>query len=710
MLPLLPIWSLIVLLLLTAWFVIFCYKTIVIKKGSFNLFLTLFRCLIFLIIIFLLANFRWNRINSVPKNSLIRIFFDNSVSMAFHQSVSRESLLTGYEEILNSLKNFAYENISEIQIEAFSFGESVQPLEHTPLELKVDESSTNISSVLALADKTLIDEEVNAIIIVSDGQTTVGPNPSNKDLNEIPVHTIGIGETMRMVDILIAKVDVPTVIIKGETIVAETIVESFGEINQKVNISFQTDGRLLGTQTISPKGNGSRQIVRFQFEVDEIGTKNYEIRTSSLKDEINIENNLFEFSITVLKDRFNIGVLTGSPSFNTRFLKLVVSEEENIEVDHFSLAREGWKPSLANFWRKKYDLIILDNFPNKNTAERWSEDLNQKLKRDNSALALIAGKSIDKSKLFGLLDALGIQILIDEDYNLERLFIENALITSNSIPIPQLDWKSLPPLSPFLFFEPGQEGMEVISQLSGKLSPIPLLIVGTVESPKEIDKPLRRAIFTSSELWKLYFIDNSGQINLDFLDYWKDLLKWLTATTGYDDRYFRIAKSLFKRGEEVSIEGSFLSLSEEERKSGVWWKIQFSDDELLIPLHYDEKEEKWKGSFIASEPGSYQFWIFTENENFEQKEPDGYFRVEQGMVELKNAYLNKELLLNLSELTGGKYFSWSDRNNIVEDLSITKSERLYSYTINFSHWLPFLFLIILLLTAEWVLRRNRGLQ
>ena len=63
-----------------------------------------------MIIITLGANFQWDRINSVSKKSLIRIFFDNSVSIGFHQSVSRESLLNGYEELLNLLKDFSFDD------------------------------------------------------------------------------------------------------------------------------------------------------------------------------------------------------------------------------------------------------------------------------------------------------------------------------------------------------------------------------------------------------------------------------------------------------------------------------------------------------------------------------------------------------------------------------------------------------------------------
>ena len=191
-----------------------------------------------------MANIKWDRIIPVTKKPIIRIFFDNSVSSGYHQSVSRESLLNGYEDLLRSLEGLSFDTPLEPAIEVFSFGESVQPLDGSPLNLNLDESATDISSVLSTATETVGDEHLNAIIIVTDGQTTVGADPLGHVLKHIPIHTIGIGEPMRMVDIRISKVKVPTVVIKGETVLAEVTIESFGEIDQRVHVSFEKEGRL----------------------------------------------------------------------------------------------------------------------------------------------------------------------------------------------------------------------------------------------------------------------------------------------------------------------------------------------------------------------------------------------------------------------------------------------------------------------------------
>ncbi len=647
---------------------------------------------------------------SLLKKSVVKLFLDNSLSSAYHQSVSKESLLNGYEQLVSSVRSLTHNEETEARVDVFTFGESVQLLDGSPLSMTLDEASTNISSLISSASETVGDEQLSAVIVVTDGQTTVGSEPTGETLIDVPVHTIGIGEPLRMVDVIFSNVQVPTVVVSGEDIVAEATVESFGAIDQRVHVSLEGGGELLGTQVISPRGDGSSQNVRFQFRADEIGKKEYELRISSLKDEINIENNRYSFSLTVLKDRFKVAMITGVPSFNTRFLKLVLAEQKNIQIDHFTQVKDGWTPSIANFWRQSYDLIILDNFPINTTPQRWASDLEQKLKRDKTAVALIAGRNVKQSNLLPFLPLLGVQPIKEEHRGRKQVFLASASAERDPMRYFDFEWGSLPPLAPHLFLEPGEERMETITFLSGTTR-TPLLLVGKIDPSTSRGKSSRRAVFTSAYLWHLYFRGQASESNNRVLLYWTELIKWLTSIGGEDDRYFRMTKSTYQRGEEVSIEGMFSRLTEDQKKNGVWWRVQLSETgEQLIPLVADEDNDMWRGTFIATEPGKYRFWALIGQEEHDGAEPHGEFRVEQAMLELKNVSLNRELLESLSVSTGGNYFPWSEKERVIEDISFSGEEILYSRTVNISHWPPLLILLLVLLVSEWVLRRSRGLQ
>ena len=708
--PIVPFWLLFVVTAGTILLAVWSYQLSGLTDQRARLILFLFRLSSFLLLVLIAGNIQWTNRGSILKKPVVKLFLDNSLSSAYHQSVSKESLLNGYEQLVSSVRSLTHNKASEARVDVFTFGESVQLLDGSPLSMSLDEASTNISSLLSSASETVGDEQLSALILVTDGQTTVGTEPTGETFINVPVHTIGIGESLRMVDVTFSKIQVPTVVVSGEDIVAEVTVESFGAIDQRVHVSLEGGGELLGTHVISPRGDGSSQNVRFQFRADEIGEKEYELRISSLKDEINIENNRYPFSLTVLKDRFKVAMITGAPSFNTRFLKLALAEQKNIQVDHFTQVQDAWMPTIADFWRQPYDLIILDNFPINATPQRWAPDLEQKLKRDNTAVALVAGANVRQSKLLPFLPMLGVQPIKEEDGGMEPLFLGSAPAEYDPMRYFDFEWGSLPPLAPHLFIEPGDARMETVAFLSGTPR-TPLLLVGKIDLPSSRGKFSRRTVFTSAYLWHLYFRSQASESNKKVLLYWTELLKWLTTIGGEDDRYFRMTKSTYQRGEEVSIEGTFSRLTQDQRTKGVWWRVQHSETgEQLIPLAADEQNEMWRGTFIAAEPGKYRFWALIGDEQHDQREPHGEFRVEQAMLELKNVSLNRELLESLSASTGGHYFPWSQKERVIEDISVSGDKVLYSRTVNISHWPPLLILLLILLGSEWVLRRSQGLQ
>ena len=706
-----PFWLLLILAIVAFLFVRLSYGQQTGNSDRVHRLLSFFRLSVFLLIVLLAANFQWVRTGSLSRRPLIKIFFDNSVSAGYHQSISKQSLVNGYQEILNAVSELTYDKSIDLSIEVFSFGETVSPLSGSPLGMGVNESSTNLSAVLASSSEVAGDEELNGVIIVSDGQSTVGADPvSSAGGVKVPVYTVGIGEPLRMVDVRINSVKVPIVAVRGEMVSAEVTIESFGEIDQRVHISLEKGGALLGTQIVAPGGKGSSQIVRFQFEADQVGNEEYVIQVSSVKDEININNNRNSFSINVLKDRFRVALITGAPSFNTRFLKLALESEPKLSVEHFIQRMNEWEPAIANFWRQSYDLIILDNFPTSTIPSRWSTDLSRKLGRGKTAIVLVAGEALVEDKLLAYLPIFGLQPF-GEEIGLGSQFSVEAVPGSNDpMKFFELDWSQFPPLSPKISVEPGAEGMTTTAQLS-TLSPVPLIITGKIPSFDQNNQTVRRSIFTSADLWHLYFRGKGAEANTSVKDYWASLLRWLVAMSGEEDRYFRMTKSAFQRGEKVMIEGTFPRLNTKQLEEGIWWRILHPDmGETLVPLTKEDENEMWKGSFIAAEPGRYKYWTLMGDEQFSIEEPHGIFLVEQALLELKNVYLDKESLEGISESTGGGYMPWSERLNLIDRLSIKSRKEVFSQTVDLSHWPPFLILLVIFLAAEWALRRGRGLQ
>lgn len=709
--PILPLWLLLFLavgaLIMSRW----SYRP---RRGSGDRatrLLSLLRFGTFLLIVLVLANIQLLRTSSFSKAPLIKVFLDNSISAGYHQSVSRESLLDGYDELLTTVSALTSDNPAEPAVEVYSFGERVTPQKGNPSELSLDEAATDLAAVLASAREVGGEVELSSVIIVSDGQTTVGADPESAVAKmKVPIYTVGIGEPLRMVDVRVGAVNVPTVVIRGEMVTAEATIESFGEVGQRVHVSLEKGSTLLGTRVVRPAGGGTSQTVRFQFEADQVGDARYAIRVSSVQDEINIENNRSSFSITTLKDRFRVAMITGAPSFNTRFLKLALSGEPRLTVDHFTQKSVDWEPSIAEFWRRTYDLIILDNFPTMKTPQRWAMDLAGKVSRGDPAISFIAGDGLAAEKLEDYLPLLGLQSFGDETEVKASLPIESLASDSDPVRSVDLTWSQFPPLSPTVFVEPGVETMTTNAQLMIQ-PPVPLMISGEIPNLRKGNSAVRRAVFTSADLWHLYFRGRGAEANVAIRDYWTELFRWLVAMSGDKDRYFRLTKGTFQRGEEVIVEGSLSGPKQREVLEGVWWRIAHPEgEETVVRLKSEDEEASWQGSFVAAEPGRYRYWILVGEETESGKEPDGEFFVEQALLELSNVHLNEESLRSLSESTGGHYVPWSDRRDLAELLSVERKQGSLVQTIHLSHWWPLVVLMLIILSSEWAYRRSRGLQ
>ena len=60
----------------------------------------------------------------------------------------------------------------------------------------------------------------------------------------------------------------------------------------------------------SEAGKESLENVRFQIKPNKIGKNSYLIKCSALSDEINIQNNQQKIIMHVMKDRYNVAIIT----------------------------------------------------------------------------------------------------------------------------------------------------------------------------------------------------------------------------------------------------------------------------------------------------------------------------------------------------------------------------------------------------------------
>lgn len=621
------------------------------------------------------------------------IYIDNSVSMGYHQGVSLQALNAGIEEIESKVNNV------ELESSYWHFARDVVPAEN--LGVNGIGSATDLGKVLDHIQNH--QDNLAAAVLITDGQMTQGERPKVLNRRLIPIHIVGVGDSIPMVDISIKSIDAPTVSIKGEDVNVEVVLQGQGPLKKRMNVSLYEKDKLLASKRIRIPGGGAEKTVRFRFKPTQIGTRTYTAKVSSVQEEINISNNHQSFAVKVLKDRYPVALITGSPNYNTAYLKRVIRSYPRIKVDHFIQRNpEEFRTDFNTFWSTSYDLIVFDNFPVSNLPPDWQRIFGKKILSDKSALAWVLGPNVTYENTRTLVPFFHVSVkdrpekdqahgwYFTDQFNYQQ-FIQTEFGSNGP---------EFPPLSTHVMFEPASRAISILAHLEGSSS-VPLLLRGEVEG-------LRSLIWSSPEMSTLYYKLSRGNRAGFFTEFWHGMFDWLLRSGGANDLYFRLNKVSYQQGEEIVITGTQAG-GDKKLNARAFINIAHNGKEVnSSELHYDINRSRWEGRLWASKPGSYSFEILLEQGSGKTSQ-QGTFEVRESQIELNKVYLNSGPLQDLAQKTGGQYIPWTSRADLSHLLKTDSRTETQVTKIKFNEN-PWLLLgLILLLSAEWVVRRWSGL-
>ena len=117
-----------------------------------------------------------------------------------------------------------------------------------------------------------------------------------------------------------------------------------------------------------------------------------------------------------------------------------------------------------------------------------------------------------------------------------------------------------------------------------------------------------------------------------------------------------------------------------------------------------EQPAMYRGEFIAPTAGAYSFWIESDPQTLLD------FNVTEPRFEFGETAMNEALLKDLANVTGGQFFREEDLHKLPDAIS-AKTERVRS-PMEVELWASPLYFILMLLvvSAEWVLRKLSHLK
>lgn len=662
---------------------LFVYLYKIIFNEKWHQFLISYRIIIFFILGILLFNPVINFSDEKEKKLDWAIFIDNSASIKYHQTPSINAVQLGIESLVNKLSE------KDISYHLYQFADNIQKVNSPQL------IGNGVTTNIGIIPETIkqLGNQIAGAVIISDGLITEGKDPI-KDFQEFdfPIHTIGIGEGSELVDVTIESIDAPTVVLKSDWVDVNITIQSVGNIGDRLSVSLYNNRELQGSKHIRLMGMESKKEINFRFHPKKIGKQQYEVRISSVEDEIDIQNNRQKFSLLVLKDRYKVALLTGSPNKNTSVLKQKLKNNPRVELDHFiRITETRFQPAIKTFWESPYELIIFDNYPIKPLSSNFVRILGKKLLSNQSALFLILGPNQTIVSFNGITSILGV---VTEDSTIESNrfyweFVDEQIDAGGNFP----------PLKQNILITGKQVSSDTLAVTEQGW---PLWL-------RNQNGTIRTMIWTSPELNTLYFHDQKLSQEGSFSVIWNQSISWLLKSGGEHENFFRLNKNRYQQGEMVQVTGTQPFEKTQDKTENIIINVTHGSTDIITrDILYNIEEQRWLGEFRAPGPGEYNYSIqLGSNQDPIQT---GTFQILESQIELNQVYLNKKLLATISNSTDGQFFVWDSRDSLFSEINPKVRREFKAEIIKFNESRVLLIIMILLLCVEWFIRRNRGLS
>lgn len=331
-----------------------------------------------------------------------------------------------------------------------------------------------------------------------------------------------------------------------------------GEPGASVPVTLTREGRLVGSRSVVLDAQGLAET-SFEVTPTSVGRFSWEVSVPTPEDDAVPGNNTWPVVIRVVRDRTRVLQVSGSPSFDQKFLRLFLKEDPSVDLVSFFILRTrqdfgaGWDPdelSLIEFPYERlfsedlgtFDLVILQNFNYRPYFESRDTELLENMAsyvREGGALVITGG---DRSFDLGDYQNTALAAVLPLELGLTGVKTDEArfrpTLTAAGLahPITRLAgdpeetaaiWGRLPEMDGLnLSLGPKSDAAVLLEHPTVRLAngrPMPVLAV------REVERGRTMALAVDAS-WRWSFSEAAtGHGNQSYLRFWKNAMRWLVA-------------------------------------------------------------------------------------------------------------------------------------------------------------------------------------
>ena len=652
-----------------------------------NYLMSAFRFLSVSLLCLLLLSFLIRQITQTTQKKTVVFALDNSQSMMVAGQKTLNDLTAGLLKLKEELESEKF-NVSFASLD----DETSQSLDN----LKFNKKTSNLSGMLSGVKNAFEGENLTDVVLISDGIANQGLSPASENFS-FAVHSIGLGDTIPKKDIAIKAVYANKVAYLGNKFPIQVDVSSFGFSGKSANVYLKQGGKILEKQPLVFKQNDDLKTVSFNSTANQIGVQHLVVEVDVLSGEFSNRNNRQDVYVEVIDGKEKILLLALSPHPDIKALKNIIEKNENYELD-IKILTENSSPDISS---KNYDILILHQLPDYfNTYASVFKPLIDK----GTPTMFVLGNQSGTNYLNQLNQV--VQISSQAGQNDKVTAVYNPNFKALNFEAEKLEIiKKLPQISvPFGEFKLLPNSEVLLYQKVGSVqTQKPLLVVNTGVK--------KSAIFTGEGLWSWRLEEFQISDKQEVVD--DIILKTLQFISVKDDkRKLRVypVNTEFVLGEKVIFETEIYNAIY-EKLYNLPIKLEIKDEKgVARNFTYSTTADNTKFELSSLPAGVYRYRASTTVLG-KAELSTGEFVIKDVQLENQNLTADFDVLRQLSNKTGGKFF----KNNQLEAVKQTILNHQVPEKIDATEDLKemislrwFFFLILALMTVEWVMRKYLG--
>ena len=645
---------------------------------------------------------KWTTVERL--DPIIAIFIDKSLSMIAHKDGSRDSLTFIIENIRSGFENIG------ANVKVFPFGSSLEKEVQSVEDLQFDAVGTDLSKMLVEGGKLLSDQNIKAGVVITDGVFTQGENPMLMEIDSrFPIYTIGIGDSLPVLDPSVFDISVPLFTDVGDTVSIEARILPLGR-EETLTVFLEEDDQVIQKKVLKPYQQSLYQTIQFKVIPDSPGIKRYSVIIDTLRDR-NPFNNVKTTLLRVKSAHTLMIMIQGDATFESRFFARIIKTIPEMElIDLLEFQNKWHTTSQTEPFQLKWDAVALFGFPTRYTTLVQMEAVMAKFRQDQPAIYAQCTRSTDIAKLDRLV---GEPFFDNFRLNLKNVTPVSVQIVKNQRNHPVIRDIHMGILEKDLLAELPPVGMPFIQiELSNIFKPL-------IETVLPVRKPViaiaesnrsRKAIVTGLDLWRWDMMTIDKENHELYSELLKGLVEWLTDTLSTSNIQFHLNKTIFLTGEVAEVEGIVTDIQGNLIKKAVINAELLDSRNNSTAFLIQWNGLKYSGMIPLRSEGEYQINAVAsvgENElgRFQQK-----LTVLKNPVEFSTIRQNIEVLRSIAANTGGRYLRPDEFPSSIDDISLEFTTLDKRHELKLWRWHGIFILLIFLLFSEWVIRRLSGYQ